>query len=501
MVGVAAADAVLRFEVRRRQHLARRDEPRDAGRHALEGAHDQVLEAGPGRVRPAAVGEDPRHGLDDHAHHVAARRDERRVDQRRDRQLHDRRGGQAAVLRRVVGALHVVEPGRADEDAAAQAERRVVVGPGRREVRQLRQPQVHLRDAPRRADVARAPAQVRAELHGRQQVEQRPLRIETRRHDPRPELVARGERHARRPTVAGRDGRDLAPGPDLRPMPAGSRGERIRYRAGTAAREDRLAGGATVAASRVGEQDRGRAHREHAHGRVEDPARRDDGSDGLGLEPVGDVVGDRHRQDAQELARVVGSEPLEGAAQEQPREGVAEAGRLRVGRRGAGKRPEEGGEHPDLAVEGRPGARVGLRPGGKLSAGAGGIGPQRDRAMPLRREHPHGRRHERQPVAAEVEVADEGRPEATDGVEGARHAAPVGERPGLHLAAQRRPPLEDDGSEPGLREQRRRREPVVAAADDDGVVRRRGSRARHLRQPSSGSPSAARAPPAARSPP
>ena len=114
-------------------------------------------------------------------------------------------------------------------------------------------------------------------------------------------------------------------------------------------------------------------------------------------------------------------------------------------------------------------ARVVGRPGGELRRGPRVVRPERDGAPVLGREDPDRRRDEREPVAPEVELPDEGGAEPPDCLEGSRGTPPVGEGPRLDLAADRRPALQDDRPEPRLREEGARREAVVAAADDDGV--------------------------------
>ena len=100
------------------------------------------------------------------------------------------------------------------------------------------------------------------------------------------------------------------------------------------------------------------------------------------------------------------------------------------------------------------------------------------------REGPDLGRDQGQPVAAEAELAGNGRPQPAHRVEEAGRALPVGQQTRLHRAAERGALLEHERPEAGLREVGTGDEAVVAAADHDRLVRGgglAGHRSGHLR--------------------
>ena len=247
-------------------------------------------------------------------------------------------------------------------------------------------------------------------------------------------------------------------GPDLDAGFPGGRLEGRRQRPGPAAREDRLAGGAPVVAGRIGQQDRRRARGPRPHRGVLDSAPGDGGLERVGLERFGHEVGDRHRQHAGDRPAVVAPEATERPPELEPGEGVAETGRFDVGRCPPGDLAEEARQRADQPVE--RGIRVGVGDGPRPQAlrGPGDIAPQRDPvAVGARREGAHLRTDERQPVALELEVADDRRPQPPDGVGQRRHPGARCQLGGRGRTADRRAPFEDHGPQPGLRRGTRRR--------------------------------------------
>ena len=90
--------------------------------------------------------------------------------------------------------------------------------------------------------------------------------------------------------------------------------ERVRERAGPAAREHGCARRSAVVAGGVVQEHLRRARAHGAHRRVEDAARRERAADGLLLEDLVDEVGDRHRQRADRLAAGLRAEVAERPA-------------------------------------------------------------------------------------------------------------------------------------------------------------------------------------------
>ena len=77
---------------------------------------------------------------------------------------------------------------------------------------------------------------------------------------------------------------------------------------------------------------------------------------------------------------------------------------------------------------------------------------------------------ERQPVALEIEVADDRRPQPPDGVGQGRYPGARCQFGGRGRTAHRRAPFEDHGPQPGLPQVRGGDQAVVPATDDDRVV-------------------------------
>ena len=126
-----------------------------------------------------------------------------------------------------------------------------------------------------------------------------------------------------------------------------------------------------------------------------------------------------HRQDAQDRPAVVAAEAAERPPELEPGERVAEPGRLDVGRRPRrrsrrGSPPSERTSRSNADVaprRRRPTARAGPRRSGRRRPTAT-IAPPSGRGAKARTSGAD----ERQPVALEVEVADDRRPQPADGV-------------------------------------------------------------------------------------
>jgi hypothetical protein len=113
-----------------------------------------------------------------------------------------------------------------------------------------------------------------------------------------------------------------------------------------------------------------------------------------------------------------------------------------------------------MGVEARVRASVLRRDGGQLLAGAGRIGPERERRpVVAQRQHADVRPDELEPVALELELRDDGRPQPADRRDDA-----------VQDAARVLPALHHDDPASGTGKLRGADEAVVAAAGDDGVV-------------------------------
>ena len=354
--------------------------------------------------------------------------------------------------------------------------------------------EVDLGDRARRPDVVGPPEQARADRDGIGQPGEEALRVDAGDNGTRRDLLASGEHDTRRPAVTRGDRADLGVGPDLDAGFARGRLEGRRQGARATAGEDRLAGRSPVVARRVREQHGGRARRPRPHRGVLDTTPGDRRLERIGLERFGHEIGDRHRQDAGDRPAVVAPEATERPPELEPGEGVAQTGRFDVGRRPAGDLAEEARQRADEAVERRVRVGVGSRTGTEPLRGPGDVAPQHDRvAVQARCEGPHLRPDQRQPVALQVEVADDRRPQPPDRVGQRRHAGARRQLGGRRGPADGRSSLQDDRSQPGLAEVGRRHQAVVSAPDDDRVVAVRLARARHARPPSGRGPAGPRA--------
>ena len=153
---VTAGESIRRFEIARRDHLLMNDETLDARRVPRQGA-DDVLPQVVGCIGPRPPArERVWRELHVDRHHVRTGRSERRVVQRRERDVEIWIGGHLTVLRRVERALEVVD---ARSDLHASSEIRWVAHA--RECRQRAERQVDLRAGSRAAIVSHADEKAR----------------------------------------------------------------------------------------------------------------------------------------------------------------------------------------------------------------------------------------------------------------------------------------------------------------------------------------------------
>jgi hypothetical protein len=177
----------------------------------------------------------------------------------------------------------------------------------------------------------------------------------------------------------------------------------------------------------------------------------------------------------------------ERAAQPQAKQRVAEARRLDVGRRLVAEVGEEARQGPDAAVELDERRRVVVRPGTQGVHGFAEVRPQVHRPpVGLGGEHANLGRHQRQAVAGQRQLANDGRPEAPDRVREGRDADAGGELLGHGRTADAIARLEHEDPQAAGREVGGRGQPVVAGADDDRVVL--VGRQGHVRPPSGRGP-------------
>ena len=147
------------------------------------------------------------------------------------------------------------------------------------------------------------------EVLGAGEVEDGRLRVGAGGDDRRPELLAVGERDPDDPAVADVDRGDLGVGADLGAGRLGRAGDRLADRAHAA---DHLAPSARDAvdlAERVVEQVVRGARRARPGPDADHAGRGDRALEPIVLEPVVEQVGDRHREDADQVVDVAAAEP------------------------------------------------------------------------------------------------------------------------------------------------------------------------------------------------
>src|SRR6185503_11282955 len=378
----------------------------------------------------------------------------------------DRRVRHPAVLRGVERPLDRIDPRRGQDPPPEE----LVVGAVRRwERRPSIEDEVDLGDDAGRPVVAGPPTQGRADRDGIRELEEGPFRIQPGHDDRGRDLLTRGEGDAGDAVVARRDRGDARATADLGTRRPSRRSERLGQRPRPADREDRLPRRSAVVAGRVAEEDGRGARGPRAEERVADAPPGDRRANGIGLERLGDEVGNRHRQDPQARVGVVLAKPPERSPELQSGQGVAQIWGLDVGWRPCRELRQEAGERSNQAVEVGIAVRVAGRPRAEPIDRSGLVDPERDgAAVGLRGEDPDLRRHEPQAVRAEVEVLDDRRSEAPDRVREAWHPN-AAELRGLGGPADAIARLEHERPPAGPGEVGRGDEGVVPAADHDGV--------------------------------
>jgi len=114
---IALRETELALEVERRENLATGDNFFDVGSVLGDGVDDDVAE-GLALIVPRAFGEFVGRVLNEAGHHVLARRRDARIGETRDDDIDVRLARKIAVLRVVVGALHVLGARRNGNRAA-----------------------------------------------------------------------------------------------------------------------------------------------------------------------------------------------------------------------------------------------------------------------------------------------------------------------------------------------------------------------------------------------
>src|SRR5439155_14663937 len=228
----ALGQTELALQVERRQHLPVQDDLADVRRVLRERVDDGVAK----RVAlpvPRPGFELVRRVLHETRQDVLARRRYGRIGERRNHHVDVRPPREFAVLRLIVGALHVVDAWR-NRVRAAQVRTRTGQA---REIGQRAEGEVHL--ARRSAELV--PPHVVQELTGQigfgDELQEREARIDAREDHVGRELVTVGEHDARGFAVPDGDVRDRRVRPDLYAGLARRAGDRVRDRAGAAPRK------------------------------------------------------------------------------------------------------------------------------------------------------------------------------------------------------------------------------------------------------------------------
>ena len=360
-----------------------------------------------------------------------------------------------------------VDRGRVDLDPTPKQAR---VAGRRRELGQPVEHEVDLRHRARRPDVAGAPAHRRPDGHRVHELREELLGVEAGDDARGRDLLAVLEHDARHGAVGGGDLDHAGAGADLGPGLERGGGERVGERGRAALREHGLARGPAVVAGGIGEEHLGRARGPRAHRGVADAAPREGAADRLVLEGLRDEVGGRHREHAEDRPPVGLAETAERATQAQAEERVAEARGLDLGRGLVAEVREEPRQDPDAAIELDERGGVVLGPGAERVDGLREVAPQgHGPTVRLRGEHPHLGGDEREPVAAELQLAGDGRPQPPDGVGEGRDADAGRQLLGDRGAADAVARLEHEDAEARPGQVRGGDEAVVARTDDDGV--------------------------------
>ena len=388
----------------------------------------------------------------------AAPVDERRVGERRDRRLQDRRrpAGRPYLAASCARSSASIPGATTIRPRSSRASSPAAVNRG-----SAGQREVDLGDRARRPDVARPPEQARPDRDRVGQPGQRPLRVDAGDDGAGGQLLAVGEHDAGRPAVARRDRDDLGAGPDLdaglargrlerrRPARPGRPGRRPsgpprRRRCRPSRRAAPRSCRPTTAPSRCTGC---RARRSPPGARRSRTIRR------------------RSRRSAIGRTRVIvrpscRPRPRNVAPEAEPGERVAEPGRFDVGRRLGRDLAEEAGQRADEPVERRRSAR--RRAADRRSQPLGGPRRRRPTARSTSPSRPGAKARTSGPTS-DSPWRLRPRSRTTDGRSRPTVWARVGTRtPGASSDVPAAPPtrvapLEDDRPEPGLAEVGRRR--------------------------------------------
>src|SRR5258707_7013294 len=268
--------------------------------------------------------------------HVLPFRRERRIENRWNRDIKDRRGGNLAILRGVEGLLQIIDfvP---DVNAAgkryAEAVRRDRIRK-RSKVRQITERKMHFGDAAGNAEVLDAHGENGIEIRRVEQLEEGALRIDTGNNGFAGDLFAVCEDDTGNGAILGGDVSYFGVGANLDAGFLGGFAEGAREFAKPAARECRRANRMRIRGG-AEQQERGGARGPGAEVCAEDSAGGNRGAQKFGVEEFGDEIGHGHRAPAQEIEDASLAEAANGAA---GRQRIPEIFRRRVidGRRSDG---------------------------------------------------------------------------------------------------------------------------------------------------------------------
>ena len=223
-------------------------------------------------------------------------------------------------------------------------------------------------------------------------------------------------------------------------------------------------------AERVVEQVVGGARRARAGPDADHAGRGDRALEPLVLEPVVEQVGDRHREDADQVVDVATAEPGRARTLAQQGDQIARVMRAEGRRLAQHHRPQERRGAVEQVLEALVHLAVALREGSDRGRRAGRLVEEEDR--PFGAERRIGRVERDRPIAvvAQAQVRDDLRLEHRDHVARPRDACAGPDLLGHAGPAQDRPPLEHHDAQPGVSQVGRGGQPVVAAADDDRVI-------------------------------
>jgi hypothetical protein len=182
------------------------------------------------------------------------------------------------------------------------------------------------------------------------------------------------------------------------------------------------------------------------------------------------VVGQGHRQHAQELAGAAGTKASKAEPESHRAEHVGGAQALHIGWRLAVDPGHHRGKGTRLLIERGVGLGVGRRVSAQLVCRALHVGPQAQRRF-LRRERgePDFGLHQAQPAPGEAQVASDPRAQPANRID-QRRAHAGQQLAGLERAAGSLPLLENEHAQPVHCQVCGADEPVVSAADHDDVV-------------------------------